>query len=75
MNDRIAACAATRFALLIALALATWPASSATLEEGDASRLAEINEAIKSFEDDVSAALHNLPSGDAEQINHMCSST
>jgi hypothetical protein len=68
MNDRTAACAATRFALLIALALATWPASSATLEEGDASRLAEINEAIKSFEDDVSAALHNLPSGDAEQI-------
>jgi hypothetical protein len=68
MNDRFAMQAVWRFSLLIALALATLPARAAVLDERDASRLAGINEAIKSFEDDVSSALHDLPSTDAEQI-------
>ena len=59
---------AGRFALIIALALATLPARAASLDENDASRLAAINEAIKSFEDDVSSALHDVPSNEAEQI-------
>jgi hypothetical protein len=68
LNDRIASGAIFRFALLIALALATLPARAAAFDENDTSRLAGINEAIKSFEDDVSSALHDLPSNDAEQI-------
>ncbi|HWF93980.1 MAG TPA: hypothetical protein VG291_03380 [Xanthobacteraceae bacterium] len=59
---------AGRFALIIALALATLPARAAGLDENDASRLAAINEAIQSFEDDVSSALHEVPSDEAEQI-------
>jgi hypothetical protein len=54
--------------LVVALALATLPARAAVLDDNDASRLAGINEAIKSFEDEVSAALHDLPPNDAEQI-------
>ncbi len=50
------------------LALATSPARAAVLDESDASRLAAVNEAIKSFEDDVSSALHDLPSSEAEKI-------
>jgi hypothetical protein len=68
MRDRIAARAVWQFPLLIALALAALPARSAALDDNDTSRLAGINEAIKSFEDDVSAALHDLPPDDAEQI-------
>jgi hypothetical protein len=68
MNDRIATRAARRFRLLLALVLATLPAKAAVFDENDPSRLADINEAIKSFEDDVSSALHDLPSNDAEQI-------
>jgi hypothetical protein len=68
MNDRMAAYAASRFALSIALALAALPAGAAALDEHDASRLAEINEAIQSFENKVSASLHDLPPNDAEQI-------
>jgi hypothetical protein len=68
MNSRIARRAAGRFGLLFALALATFPARAAVFEENDTSRLADINEAIKSFEDDVSSALHDLPANDAEQI-------
>jgi hypothetical protein len=68
LNARIAAAAVFRFALLIALALATWPARAADFDENDTSRLAGINEAIKSFEDDVSSALHDLPPNEAEQI-------
>jgi hypothetical protein len=68
MNDRIATRAVCRFGLLIVLALATSPARAAVLDESAASRLAAINEAIKSFEDDVSSALHDLPSNEAEQI-------
>jgi hypothetical protein len=57
-----------RVGLAIALSLATLPARAAALDENDTSRLASLNEAIQTFEDDVSAALHDLPSGDAEQI-------
>jgi hypothetical protein len=69
-NGRIAAAAACRFGLLVALALPALPAlpARAALDENDASRLAGINEAIQTFEDEVSAALHDLPSNDAEQI-------
>jgi hypothetical protein len=65
---RIAAAAACRLGLLAAVALAALPARAAPLDENDTSRLAGINEAIQTFEDDVSAALHDLPSNDAEQI-------
>src|SRR5450432_4419247 len=69
MSVRIAARAAVfPFALLIALALATLPARAAVFDENDTSRLAGINDAIKSFEDDVSSALHDLPPTAAEQI-------
>jgi hypothetical protein len=67
-SGRIVAAAAGRLGLLAALALAALPARAATLDENDTSRLAGINEAIQTFEDDVSAALHDLPSNDAEQI-------
>jgi hypothetical protein len=68
MKHRAAASRMSGFALLIAMALAAVPARAAVLEESDTSRLADISEAIKSFEDDVSSALHDLPSNDAEQI-------
>ncbi|HEV3371050.1 MAG TPA: hypothetical protein VG145_00795, partial [Xanthobacteraceae bacterium] len=64
-TGRTAAC---RFGLVIALTLAALPARAAVLDETDTSRLAGLNEAIQTFEDDVSAALHDLPSNDAEQI-------
>jgi hypothetical protein len=68
LSERIAAAAILRFALLLALALAPLPARAAAFDENDTSRLVGINEAIKSFEDDVSSALHDLPSNEAEQI-------
>jgi hypothetical protein len=68
MNERFAVRAIWLLALGIAVALTASPARAAVLDENDASRLAGISEAIKSFEDDVSSALHDLPSGDAEQI-------
>jgi hypothetical protein len=68
MNSRIAKQVLGRFSLLLALALATMPARAVVPDENDAARLARINEAIKSFEDDVSSALHDLPPNDAEQI-------
>lgn len=64
-TGRTAAC---RFGLVIALTLAALPARAAALDENDMSRLAGLNESIQTFEDDVSAALHDLPSNDAEQI-------
>jgi hypothetical protein len=67
-NGGIAAAVACRLGLLAALAAAALPARAATLDDNDTSRLAGINEAIQTFEDDVSAALHDLPSNDAEQI-------
>jgi hypothetical protein len=68
MNARIAARALLGLVILLALALATLPARTAALDQNDTSRLADINEAIKLFEDDVSAALHDLSPNDAEQI-------
>src|SRR5882762_1581330 len=68
MISQIAKRALGRFSLLLALALATMPARAAVPDENDASRLASINEAVKSFEDEVSSALHDLPPNDAEQI-------
>ena len=54
--------------LAIGLALATFPAQATVFDEHDTSRLVSINEAIRSFENDVGSALHNLSSDDPEQI-------
>jgi len=67
MNNRLAA-RAIRRALMIGLVLAAFPAGAAVFNENDTSRLAEINDAIQSFEDDVGSALHNLPPDAAGQI-------
>ncbi len=53
---------------VIGFTMATFPARAAVFDEHDTSRLAAINEAIQSFENDVGSALHNLSSDDAEQI-------
>src|SRR5260370_21137047 len=63
MNVRLAVCV-----LVIGFTMATFPARAAVFDEHDTSRLAAINEAIQSFENDVGSALHNLSSDDAEQI-------
>lgn len=55
-------------ALLIALTFAALPARAEVFDDNDTARVAGINEAIQKFEDDVSAALHDLPQNDAEQI-------
>jgi hypothetical protein len=65
MNVRFAARACV---LVIAFTMATFPVRAAVFDERDTSRLAGINEAIQSFENDVGSALHNLSSDDAEQI-------
>ena len=67
MNNQLAAKAVAR-GLVIGLVLATFPARAAVLDEHDTSRLAEINEAIQSFENDVGSALHNLPPEASGQI-------
>ena len=53
------------------LVLAAFPARAAVLDANDTSRLAAINDAIQSFEDDVGSALHNLPPDAADQSNPM----
>jgi hypothetical protein len=68
MKDRSAARAVMRFVLMSALILATFPVRAGVLDEHDTSRLIGINEALKSFEDDVGSALHNLTPNEAEQI-------
>jgi hypothetical protein len=65
MNSRLAAVAR---ALVIGLVMAALPARAAVLDEHDTARLAEINDAIQSFENDVGSALHNLPADAADQI-------
>src|SRR6516164_3050722 len=65
MNVRFAARACV---LTISFVLASFTVEGAVLDEHDTSRLAGINEAIQSFEDDVGSALHNLSSDDAGQI-------
>jgi hypothetical protein len=67
MDSQLAAGAMAR-ALVIGLALAVLPARAAVLDAHDTSRLAAINDAIQSFEDDVGSALHNLPPDAADQI-------
>jgi len=54
--------------LVIGFVLASVTVEAAVFDERDTSRLAAINEAIQSFENDVGSALHNLSSDDAEQI-------
>lgn len=68
MNDRLAARALMRLALVTGLVLATFSARAAVLDDHDTARLTEITEAIQSFENDVGSALHNLPSSDFEQL-------
>jgi hypothetical protein len=54
--------------LVIGFALTSFTVQATVFDEHDTSRLAGINEAIQSFENDVGSALHNLSSDDAEQI-------
>jgi hypothetical protein len=68
MNHRLVARMIARFALVIGLAVAAGAARAGLFDEQDAARLADINQAIQSFEDDVGAALHNLSAGESEQI-------
>ena len=67
MNNRLAA-KTIGYALMIGVVLATLPAQAAVFDEHDTSRLAGINEAIQSFENDVGSALHNLPPEASGQI-------
>jgi len=60
--------AALRLAIVIGLAVATFPVQGAGLDQHDASRLADINEAIQAFENDVGSALHNLRPEDSGLI-------
>jgi hypothetical protein len=68
MSDRLAARLLRGFVLVIALMLAACPLHAAVFDEQDLSRLADLNEALKSFEDEVGSALHHVPRNDAEQI-------
>jgi hypothetical protein len=68
MKVRLAARATACLALVIGLVLATVPARAAIFDAHDASRLAEINQALQSFEDEVGAALHNLRPEESQQI-------
>jgi hypothetical protein len=60
--------ATTTCALAIGFVLAQFSARAAVFGEDDTARLARINEAIQSFENDVGSALHNLPAGDGGEI-------
>jgi len=55
-------------AIAIALALTSSPVRAAAFNDSDVARLAELNEVLQSFEDDVGVAIHHLPRDDAEQI-------
>jgi len=55
-------------ALAISFAPAHFPAQAAVFGEDDTARLAHINEAIQSFENDVGSALHNLSADDGGDI-------
>jgi hypothetical protein len=67
MYDRLAASFA-RFVLIIGLVTAAFSARAAILDENDIGGLARLSAVIQAFEDDVRAAIHDLPPGDAEQI-------
>jgi hypothetical protein len=60
--------AATVCAFMISSMTATFSVCAAVFDERDTSRLAGINEAIQSFENDVGSALHNLSSDNPEEI-------
>jgi hypothetical protein len=68
MNHRLAASAIARIALVIGLLLAAGPVLAGIFDEKDAARLADINQALQSFEDDVGSALHNLSPAESEQV-------
>jgi hypothetical protein len=55
-------------ALAACFVLTSFAAQGAVFDEHDTSRLASINEALQSFENDVGSALHDLSSDDTEQI-------
>ena len=55
-------------ALAIGFVLAHVQAQAAVFGEDDTARLARINEAIQSFENDVGSALHNLSAGDGGDV-------
>ncbi len=57
-----------RLALLAGFVLAAVPGRAQVFHEADTMRLAAINAALQTLEDKVSAALHDLPQNDAEQI-------
>jgi hypothetical protein len=68
MNDRLAVRILAGAMLAIGVVLAMGVARAAPFEERDVTRLAEINQAIQAFENDVGSALHNLTSDDAELV-------
>jgi len=65
MNVRLAARVCV---YVIGFMLMTFSALATVFDAHDTARLASINEAIQSFENDVGSALHNLSSDDAEKI-------
>jgi hypothetical protein len=68
MNHRLAARATARLAIVIGLVVAAGPALAGMFDDNDAARLADINQAIQAFENDVGSALHNLAPAESEQI-------
>ncbi len=66
---RVCGCAAAhRLAVLAAVLLAISPLGAAVLDERDTTRLAAIDEALQSFEDDIVSAIHSVPRDDLEQL-------
>jgi hypothetical protein len=68
MNHQLAAGAIVRLAIVIGLVLTAGPARAGLFDDKDAARLADVNQALQSFENDVGSALHNLPPAESEQI-------
>jgi len=68
MFSRVAVRSICRMMLGLMLAVAPLRASAAGLDDADTARLAGMIETVKTFEEDVRSALHDLPEGDAEQI-------
>jgi hypothetical protein len=65
---RLAARLALSAGFCLVVALATVPARSADLDQNDISHITAVTDAIRSLADDVSRTMHDLPPGDAEQI-------
>jgi hypothetical protein len=55
-------------ALCLLLGLAAGSARAAALDEGDITRVSAVADAIRSLEEDVSRTMHDLPEGNAEEI-------